>query len=70
MDRGGIINCHFPIIGKFQSIDIAQAIITVISAEGGDAQLADQVAKSQSTPHINSSFRIMWREAESKENRR
>ena len=39
MDKGGIINCHFPFIDKLQSIDIAQAVITVVSTEGGDTQI-------------------------------
>ena len=47
MNKGSIIHCHFPIIGKLQSIDIAQAIIAIISTERGDAQLADEVAESQ-----------------------
>ena len=70
MDKGSVIHCHFPIIGQLHSIDIAQALVTNISTKGGDAQLADEVAESQSTPHVNSTFRIMWREAESKEHRR
>ena len=70
MDKGSVIHCHFPIIGQLHSIDIAQALVTNISTKGGDAQLADEVAESQSTPHVNSTFRIMWREAEPKEHRR
>ena len=57
-------------IGKLHSIDIAQALITIISTERGNAQLTDEVGESQSTPHVNSTFRIMWWEGESKEHRR
>ena len=67
---GGIPRIALGKEGKKNSIDIAQALITYISTQEGDAQLAYKVAESQSTSHVDSTFRIMWREAESKEHRR